>query len=176
MLEPLIQGDCTGLCALYSTLNAIRLALADHMPLTRAQCTELFAAGIDHLHRKRNLNVAIIEGMGLRRRLSLAQHLVKLVSTTKCQVTVERADYADWSTIADIFGWIEQSLSVSRPVMIAFVGSLNHYSVVVRSAPGTLGLFDSSMRFVRKSSCGLRDGYHHIPPNGLLRVAVHRPG
>ncbi len=164
-----------GLCALYASINALRLALADHTPLTESRCKELFAAGINFLHRKDGLHTAATTGMGTKRRLALVRLLAKLVSATNYQVVVERPDHSSWSTIDDAFCWIDESLAAGKPVLIALLGALDHYTVIAGSTAATLRLFDSTgIRFVRKSKCGLRTGFHQIPFNGLLRIAVER--
>lgn len=176
-MQPLHQGDLTGFCGLYAVVNALRLAMADNAPLTKAQCKQLFAAGIDLLDRKNVLGEVAVAGMGTKRRLALARHLAKLVSPTNCQVVVERSYHSTWSTLDDAFGWIDESLAAGKPVLIPLLGALDHYTVIAGSTAATLQLFDStSLRFIRKSSCGHRTGFHQIPFNGLLRIAVERPG
>ena len=176
-LEPYRQGALDGLCGLYGVINALRLAVADHVPLSKAQSKELFTAGVKFLHCKQCFDEAAVTGLKARRRLALARHLAKLVSATHCPVVVERPDYAAWVSIDDdVFGWIEQSLSDGKPVMAALMGGLNHFTVIAGSNATRLELFDSDgLRFVRKSSCGLKSGRHRIPPKGLLRIAVQRP-
>jgi hypothetical protein len=174
-LEPLRQSDVDGLCAILSALNAVRLALADHAPINKAKSKELFAAGVDYLHRKDGLRAAVISGVGTKRRLALTRHLAKQVSAINCQVVVECPNHSAWTSIQDPFDWIDGSLAAGKPVLASLVGSIDHYTVVAGSTPATLQLFDSSgHQFLRKSSCGLRCGYHQLPPQGLLRVAVGR--
>lgn len=160
-----------------SALNGLRLAVADHDPITSARSKELFAAGVEYLHRKDGLHTAIVSGMGLKRRLALTRHLAKQVSTTNCQIVVEQPDHATWTSVGDAFEWIDCSLLDGKPVLVSLEGSVSHYSVIAQSTSARLVLFDSSgLSFIRKSSCGLRRGCHQLPPQGLLRVAVHRSG
>ena len=176
-LEPYRQGQLDGLCALYASINSLRLALAVHAPLTESRCKELFAAGINFLHRKDGLHTAATTGMGTKRRLAMVRYLAKLVSTTNCQVVVERPDHSSWSTVDYAFDWIDGSLAAGKPVLIALLGALDHYTVIAGSTVATLRLFDSTgILFVRRTNCGLRTGFHQIPFNGLLRIAVERPG
>lgn len=175
-LEPYRQGALDGLCGLYGLINALRLATADNTPLSKAQSKELFAAGVDFLHRKKGFREAAVAGLKARRRLALARHLAKLVSATHCPVVIERPDYSAWTSIDEVFGWIEESLSDGKPVVAALMGGLNHFTVIAGSTATRLELIDSDgLRFVRKSSCGLKSGRHRIPPQGLLRIAVKRP-
>lgn len=152
--------------------------MADHAPLTKAQCKQLFAAGVEYLDRKNALGEVAVTGMGTKRRLALARHLAKVVSTiTSCRVVVQRPDHAAWSSINDAFGWIDQSLSEGKPVLIAQMGGLRHFTVIAGTTPTRLEFFDSAgLRFVKKSSCGLDTGFHRIPFKGLLRIAVERHG
>lgn len=176
-LTPFHQGELDALCGVYGAINALRLAMADHAPLTKAQCKQLFAAGVEYLDRKNVLGEVAVAGMGTRRRLALARHLAKLVSTSNFQIEVERPDHSAWASIDDAFTWIDESLSEGKPVLIALMGGLNHYTVVAGSTPTRLTLFDSDgLRFIRKSSCGSDTGFHRVPFKGLLRIAVKRPG
>ena len=177
-LEPYRQGQLDGLCALYASINALRLALAEHTRLTERRCKDLFAEGVNFLHRKDGLHTATTKGMGTKRRLALVRHLAKHVSTmTSCLVVVEQPDHSSWSTIHDAFEWIDESLSVGKPVLIALLGALDHYTVIAGSTAATLRLVDSTgILFIRKPSCGHRTAFHQIPFNGLLRIAIERPG
>ncbi|MCD2316926.1 hypothetical protein LQ954_12270 [Sphingomonas sp. IC-11] len=161
---------------MYDAINALRLALADDKPLSQARCKALFAEGIDYLHRKRGLDKAIMEGMVIQRRLALTRRLAKLVSTSNCQITVDRPSTPP-SSIHDVLAWTEDSLTGGMPVLVTLTGGLEHHTVIAGATAKALQLFDSSgLRFIRKSSCGLRDGYYQIPPNSLFRIAVHRSG
>jgi len=176
-LLPLRQSDVDGICALISALNALRLVMADHAPITLLRSKELFAGGVEFLHRRDGLQTAIVSGMGLKRRLALTRHLAKQVSTTNCQIVVEKPDHSTWVSVADAFDWIEQSLELGCPVLVTLEGAISHYSVIAASTPARLVLFDSSgMSFILKRSCGLRRGYHQLPPQGLLRIAARSSG
>jgi hypothetical protein len=176
-IQPFHQGALDGLCPLYAALNALRLTLADHAPLSKADSKALFAQGIVYLYKKDWLADAVLEGMSLKRGRSLAQYLARQVSRTHCHVEIERADPSVGKSIDHVFAWVEESLRLSRPVMIALFGGLDHYTVAAGMTSKTLQFFDScGHNFLRRSSCGLRSGFHQIPPNGLLRIAVHRSG
>lgn len=176
-LEPFRQGSLDGLCGLVSTVNAIRLVLDHRAPLSKSGARDLFAEGVEFLHRKKGLFAATVDGMGTRRRLALARHLARYASTERINILIERAEHDGWSSIADAFGWMEWCLSHGQPVLLGVEGSLEHYTVVTGMTPRTLLLFDSSgHQYVRKSSCGLYSGLHRIPPNGLLRVTVKVSG
>lgn len=87
-IEPLTQGSLDGLCALYAILNALRLALAKHEPLSRSRSKALFGQGIAFLDGKCGLEAALVDGMGARRRYSLARHLAKLASNSNSQISI----------------------------------------------------------------------------------------
>ena len=121
-LEPYRQGALDGLCGLYGIINALRLAVPDNAPLSKAQSKELFAAGVVYLDSKREFREAAVGGMTTRPRFELARHLAKLVSTSHCPVVVERPDHSASSSIEDVFGWIDDSLLIGMPVMAALMG------------------------------------------------------
>lgn len=174
-LKPYSQG-LASTCGLLCIINALRLAMADIAPLTERDCKRLFAASVEYLQRKPGFDRVAVDGMKISRTRSLARHLAKLASTRNSQVVVEQPEHAAWSSIDDAFAWIELSLSEGKPVLIALMGGLNHFTVIAGATPTRLELFDSvGLRFVRKSSCGLESGYHSIAPKGLLRLAVKRP-
>lgn len=177
-LEPFRQGSLDGLCGLVSTINGIRLVLADCAPLSKSRAKDLFAEGIKFLHRKSGLHAAVLSGMGKQRRLALARYLAKQVSTTNYQVIVEQPDHSAWTEIADVFRYIEGSLAQQMPILVMLTGGLEHFTTIAASSHKLLHLADSNgQRFIRKSSCGLTsDSFYQIPPNGLLRIRVHRPG
>lgn len=177
-VEPFRQGELDRLCGLYAIINGIRLALKAHdTGLTPKRSRTLFEVGSEFLTLKRGLQEALGHGMGLRRWHALARHLARAISDDVCTVTVETADVADWRGITDAWRWIDQSLGAKKPVLIPLLKGMDHYSVVMSATPLTLRLFDSvGVAFVRKASCGFTSAFHIVPPKGLLRIAVQRPG
>lgn len=174
-LKPYRQGELDFLCGVYAPINAMRLALADVAPLSKVDCKRLIAAGCRYLDAKGGLHQALTWGMDLRRRHALARHLARLISTPHLTVSVERPDHRNLKSIDDVFGWIEVSLAAGKPVLAYFANLPDHYTVVAGITPTTLQLFDSAgMHFVRRARCGLQRGAHHIPANGLLRIAAAR--
>lgn len=176
-LTPYAQGDFSTCCALYSTINALRLAVDDVSSLSRSACESLYRLGVAFLARQGGLTEAAIDGIRLRRRLNLARHLARAVNIDGCEVVVERPDLTVLSSIEDVFCWIELSLAEGAPVLVSLEGGLDHYTVAAGITSKSLLLFDSSgQRLLRRSSCGLRSGFYQIDPRGLLRIAVHRSG
>ena len=130
-------------------------------------------AGITFLQRKDGLQEAVTEGMYLRRRLALARHLAARASDADLRFVVERPAHDRWKSIEDVLAWMAESLAHHQPVLVPLMGGIDHFTVVAGITPRTLILFDSDgLSFVRKASCGLGKGFHKIPPNGLLSVAV----
>jgi hypothetical protein len=174
-LEPYRQGELDALCGLYGPINALRLALANTSPLSKARCKTLLVEGAELLDRKMGFAAAAVSGIGTKRRLALVRQLAKLVSTSKFIVTVERPDREAWSSIDDVLDWITVSLAHGKPVLIALAGGVNHFTVVAGMTPTALQLFDScGQQFIRKSSLGLGGRYYRVPLNGLLRIAVEQ--
>jgi hypothetical protein len=174
-IEPFQQGGLDGLCGLYSAINVLRLALHDSEPLNKAAAKYLLALGAAYLDRKHTLSSALADGMQVRRWHGLVRYLAKHVATQATTIEIERPIMEGKPTITDVFDGIVASLAQNKPVLINLAGALNHFSIVAASTPTTLQLFDSSgHRYLRRASCGIRTGYHHIPPKALLRLAVQR--
>jgi len=174
-LEPLPQGKLDNLCGLYSTINALRLALAEVVPLSSSRVRQLFEHSVELLDRKGWLADALVEGMSLPRRLSLARCLARHVSGDGFEVTVEPPGRSSWDSIGAAFRWIDDSLAAGMPVLAWIYGVDDHYTVIAGTTDTRLHLFDSNgLRFIQKSSCALVGGRHQIPANGLLRIAVHQ--
>ena len=171
-IEPLAQGELDSLCSLYAVINAFRLACHSSEPMAANQSKKLFALGIEYLQRKRGLEEALTIGLYTRRRLALARYLADVASSPHRKFIVERAD-PDLSTAEAIFRWISDSIFDGCPVLISLMGSLNHLSVAAGITDKLILLFDSGgLRHVRKSSCGVRGGWHQIAANGVMKIAV----
>lgn len=136
----------------------------------------LFELGVTYLERKGVLKEVLTHGMETRRWHGLVRHLVKQASSATFCIELERAAFGRKPVIAEIFEWLDASLAQSSPVLIQLDKGLNHFSVVAGSTETRLHLFDScGHRFVKRMSCGIQTGFHHIPPNALLRMTVrHR--
>lgn len=172
-IEPHRQGNLDGLCGIYSTINGLRLALYDHIPLTKAAAKRLFEMGADFLDERDGAGEAMWAGMETRRWHALVRKLAKYVSTDSVVVDVERAEFTSKPTIEQVFEWIDASLAQGKPVLVHLDGTLKHFSVIAGSTPTRLELFDSAgHKFVMRTSCGVRTGFHIIRPKSLLRLAV----
>ena len=174
-IQPLHQGKLDGLCGLYAAINALRLVLHDHHALTNAGTKRLFEQGAFYLERKGALREALAHGMETRRWHGLVRHMVKRASPDTFSIELERAAFGRKPAIGDIFDWIDASLSRNSPALIQLDKGLNHFSVVAASTQSSLHLFDScGHRFVKRTSCGIQTGFHHIPPNALLRMTARQ--
>lgn len=172
-LDPLRQGQLDGLCSLYAIINGLRLACAGTVSITRRKNKDLFALGLAFLGRKGELHEVVAEGLRRRRRQALAHHLAQAISCSGRQVTIERPDKAERSSLEDVFHWITASLNQNKPVLIPLMGALNHLTVVWGISEERLFLFDSGGRHhVRTSRCDLKGSYHQIQAKGLMRIAV----
>ena len=171
-IRPLVQGDLDSLCSVYATINALRLACPPVDPMTTAQSRWLFAQGVEYLHRKRGLEEAVTVGLYSRRRFALARYLAAVASSPRRKFAVERAS-PDVRTIHEIFRWISDSIFDGTPILIPLMGGLDHLSVVSGTTDKLVLLFDSSgLSHIRKSSCGVGQGFHQISANGLMRMMV----
>ncbi|KRB80603.1 hypothetical protein ASE00_16275 [Sphingomonas sp. Root710] len=111
--------------------------------------------------------------METRRWHALVRKLAKHASTDDFTIDVERAEFASKPTIDRVFDWIDASLAQRKPVLVHLDGTLNHFSVVAGLTTTRLELFDSAgHKFVMRSSCGMKRGFHIIRPKALLRLAV----
>lgn len=170
-LQPLRQGHLDGLCSLYATINAIRLACAETGGFTHQQNKRLFALGMACLAEQGSLQKMITKGLCRRRRKALARHLAEAASCSIHKVVIERPDCQKIANVGDVFDWITLSLLQNKPVLIPLMGTLNHLTVVSRISERRLTFFDSGgLYYVRKSSCGLKKGVHQIQVKGLMRI------
>lgn len=177
-IRPLRQGDLDCLCGVYAAINAARLLLVEHgEPLSRGDCASIAAAATRRIADKRGLHDAFALGLDPRRRLAITRHVACLVSTQRFRVSVERPDTRRW-TLADAFGWIEQSLSERKPVLTRLIGfALDHYTVIAGATPTTLQLFDSATRrYVRKDTTALRTGTNVMPATSIMRLVLEPAG
>ena len=136
-ITPYTQGKLDGLCGLYAAINAIRLALHNHGGLSEPHAKQLFGIGLTHLDRTHQLKERVISGVSNMCARHLVTRLIKHAGITSgmhdVQIMVERPDMASIKQIHDIFDWIDEGLSQSKPVLVALYGALNHYSVIAAS-------------------------------------------
>lgn len=173
LIEPYRQ-DRDRLCGLWSSLNALRLVLYGHAPLTTTKARRLLKVGADYLDEKSVAGQAIWAGIDTRRWHGLIRKLAKHASD-EVIVDVERAEFLSKPTIEQIFDWITISIADGKPALIHLAQGMNHFSVVAGVTPTRLLLFDSTgMKFARKSSFGVKSGFYHLPHKALLRLSVRK--
>lgn len=176
-IAPLRQGELDLMCAVYSVVNAIRLALQDFEPLKLGRARQLFNAGVSLLEQKGSAAEALTSGVGTRRWHSIARRLVREVAKSNLGVELERPDFSKTPAIGEVIGWIEASVAERKPVLVRLAGGIKHFTVIAGVTCNRFELFDScGHRFIKRASCGLSDSYYRIPPKALLRIAVSRRG
>lgn len=172
-IEPYQQSPLDALCGVHAAINSLRLVCYRHAPLTKAGAKRLWEAAADFLDSKGGAGEAMWAGMEVRRWHALVRKLAKHASTNDFTIDVERPDFASDTAASEVFDWIDISLAENKPVLVHLDGTLNHFSVIAGSTPTRLELFDSAgHKFVMRSSCGVKRGFHIIRPKALLRLAV----
>lgn len=170
LIEPLSQGDYDGLCGLYCIINAIRLVLAPHRPLTDKEARSLFWTGIRYIDSHSNLSSAVRRAIartswpGLAERIRQhAQRLAGLQLTFAQPQAGQLYDQPDRALEA-----IETMIASKHAPMVFMRGKYRHYSVICGYTPKSLRLFDSfGYQWVRRASCG-----HETCANSLHRFHV----
>ena len=163
VLKPYLQGDLDALCGLYSSINAIRLAIYDEKKLTKRDARYLMEEGIDYLGRNKLRLLSIFAyGMGKTRRLKLIQHLFKYIllewdiELEMIPFFTDDSDRLD----AEFIKFIHQQLTIGNPVFIKMKGAHNHYAVITGLCSNYIELFDSDglYKLTRKSVRIGKDG------------------
>lgn len=144
-LSPLKQGDLSGLCGLYSMMNAVQLVLYPRR-LTQKQQHGLFAEGISVLSRHRALKGVLGAGMDENLWEKIGRALVeKARADVGSSLRLRRLLVGQGSQSGRLLlKAIERALAGGSPVLICLGGTLDHYTVVCGSGDRTLKLFDSS--------------------------------
>jgi hypothetical protein len=173
-LKPLRQGELTAMCGIVSWLNGIRLAAYPRV-LRKPELQGLFLASMEHLSRKRQLKRVLGVGMGeevwvplgcalsehCRDKLQLHLKLTPILSERDDRRSALRS--------------IKRHIREGHPVVLAFYGTLDHYTVVRGVTNRSLLLFDGSgLRFVKQNGVGLETGKsrrHRICREGAVAIA-----
>ena len=146
VLKPYLQGDLDALCGLYSSINAIRLAIYDEKKLTKRHARDLMEEGLDYLGRRKLRLLSICAyGMGKTRRLKLIQYLFKYILMEwdiELEIIPFIPDESD-RLEASFIEFIRQQLTIGNPVCIKMKGAHNHYSVITGLSSKYIELFDS---------------------------------
>lgn len=176
MLYPLQQGELDGLCGLYAIINAMRLAVCFHQPLTDAQTDKLFAAGVTWLDRRSLLAAVVRSGMSQRvwRELMayLATRLPKDMSRAVGFQPLIKTGAATSLTTA--YQHVFAALERGWPVLALISDSYDHFTVINGVTATRLLLFDSyGYHWLNRQSCTLTRGTgarHRLAPGAFIAV------
>ena len=163
VLKPYLQGDLDALCGLYSSINAIRLAIYHEKRLTKRHAKELMEEGLDYLGRRKLRLLSVCSyGMGKTRRLKLIQRLFNYI-LMEWDIELEMIPFFvnDSDRLeAQFIEFIRQQLTIGNPVCMKMKGDHNHYSVITGLSSNYIELFDSDglNKLIRKSVRVGKDG------------------
>ena len=155
-IEPLTQGDSDGLCGLYCLINAIRIVLAPHSQLKRAEVRVLFTAGVHFLARQGTLPEAVHSCVGEREWPKLARLLVATAQDIVGRpIVLERVKLPKSVGSHDTIQSIERMITLGKAPCVFLRGKSRHYTVISGYTPLSLKLFDSfGYHRVLRRSCG----------------------
>lgn len=156
LIEPVTQGDLDGLCGLYCLINAIRVVMAPHRELKRAEVRAMFAAGVGFLARQGTLTETVHSCIGERDWPKLARRLVATAQNIVDRpLLLDRAQLSKDVATAEKISDIERMINAGKAPCVFFRGKSRHYSVISGYTPSSLKLFDSfGYHRVLRRSCG----------------------
>lgn len=158
-LKPYQQGDLSRLCGFYSIINAMQLTLYPE-PLSSPEVDRLFTKAIHHLHRKKLLSAACHYGIDEVPWLTLMREMVgQTAAVRSVSIRIATPLSTACSSRGRAIDAICRAVDRGSPVLVAFGGALDHYTVVCGHTDTRLRLFDSlGLRSVVKESVGLGEG------------------
>jgi hypothetical protein len=182
--QPYQQGQLDGLCGLYATINAIRLALGERGDqFSKQDWQELFGAllvGVDE-----TVGAAAVVSSGIATR-PLARLLRLAVRHMADEHEIDLAishpfSLQERASVREVVGRLaDLSREPHTAVLLSFAGHLSHWSVLKKVGRRSLKLFDSSGHArVRIATCrmsyerhliGTRENVIH--PSALFRIAL----
>jgi hypothetical protein len=174
-LVPYRQGELDGLCGLYATINALRLASSPAHPMPLRHAHALADIGFAYLNKRKKLQRAVSEGMGSRLRMKLARHLITHANTLSLQTYQMRELDIAPDTYAQT---IEAEIMAQRPVCTTLNGALDHFTVICGFSQTQYHLFDSDgLSRVFRTSCSLKGkaqatGRYRIDTGSMFSVEV----
>lgn len=138
-LRPIQQGELDGFCGVYSLINAIRLARANHAPLQWDELDALFSFALYRLAECGDLRERATRGVpwGILKRLGTRMTAV----ASPPGLTLELSLINRFAV--DRVSTMKHSLLNGSP-LIASLHRHEHYSVIVGWSPTRALLFDSS--------------------------------
>ena len=156
LIEPLTQGDSDGLCGLYCLINAIRIVMAPHRELKRAEVRALFTAGVHFLARRGTLPEAVHSCVGEREWPKLARRVVATAQDIVDRpILLERVKLPNGAGNHEAIRSIERMITSGKAPCVFLRGKSRHYTVISGYTPLSLKLFDSfGYHRVLRRSCG----------------------
>jgi len=183
ILKPYKQGNLDPLCGLYSTINAINLAIYEEKKLTKRHARELMEAGFDYFGRRKGKLLSVCTyGMGKSRRLKLIQHLLEYVFE-EWGVRLELISFVqseEASLQEDFYTFIKMVLISGNPVSVDLSGEHEHFTVISGLSSRYIELFDSD-GLKRLSRRSVRIGFgkasirHSLNPIGIIGMRSAPP-
>jgi hypothetical protein len=183
LLEPLQQGDKTGLCGLYAIINGLRLVLEPMRPLRPHELRTLFTSGVMFLEAEEALAEAMCAGIDTKLWRRLGKHLTAQAGELSGLHIVQQRPFAGTAKLDDseVLLRLERRLLVGQPVLAEVLGPLNHYTIIAGYSAANLLLFDSyGYRRLSKTACtfGGRGVWrrHRLNPRSWLVPVVAGAG
>ena len=178
-LQPYLQGELDGLCAIYSVINGLRLLLADQRPLSRLECTTLFSIAVDHLSAKGQLKASAALGLGYRTWYGLTTRMCRAASELAgLKIKTERPFAGRRHTAHErIMRLMREATDKGWPVLAA---TSDHFTVIASCTQHRLQLFDSShCHWFAIAGCrtsGVWTGRgHFLAPHSLTVLSIDLP-
>jgi hypothetical protein len=174
-LKPLVQGNLSRLCGLYSLINSIRLAAYPKV-FRKNELQDLYSEVIWDLSRRRQLKRVLGVGMTEELWLSVGAALIHHVNDThgtalKLTPVINGAAKHDRERALRA---IRRTIARGTPVLASLGGALNHYSAFCGYTPSRLMVFDSSgLRWVEAKQVGLGERSrrrHWISHHGTVAI------
>lgn len=158
-LQPYSQGEFDNFCGIYAAINALRLLLEAHRPLTHAECARLFITASKAMERD-GLLLRATSGWGISQ--VRWRQLVRSLCRSASRITEFHVSSATplpenrrWPR-AHVFATVHAAIDAQRPVLLPLRGTYNHYTVVCAYTPSRLILHDSyGYSWIRKAACGV---------------------
>lgn len=176
ILYPLQQGELDGLCGLYAIVNAMRLAVHSHQPLTDAQTDKLFAAGVTWLDKRTLLATVVRSGMSQRVWRELMAHLAtKLPNDMSRAISFQPLiKTGAATTLTTAYERVFTAIERGWPVLALIYDSYDHFTVINGATAARLLLFDSyGYHWLNRQSCALTRGTgarHRLAPRAFIAV------
>ncbi len=137
------HGEVERSSGLYAILNALRLALEPHRPLTQHWAWIAYGHAVDRWQTQGCLLEALIRGIDFATAVETARRLSGLLSDEQIAITVEEPQRHKGHSHSKSCAWIKASLAQDCPVVIRLCRKDRRYSVVGGIDDQRLYLFDS---------------------------------